>query len=184
MDLRLIASAVRVHSAAASTSPLRTEVTARNEAGFACTHGAFIGAVCSLREADYLTCVFTSSLIVANQPVAIHCVEVPLRRVDDEVVFWPRRVFVLGEQAESVIESALYCRLVSHAGPATPRGVVRYLSPDQVSERPVRLRLGPPRWAAELGFQVIDLILAMLPQGPAVMIGRPPPPAAPKSDHP
>jgi len=48
---------------------------------------------------------------------------------------------------------------------------------------PVRLRLGPPRWAAELGFSVIDLILTRLTQGPAVMIGRPPAPAAPKSGH-
>jgi len=46
-----------------------------------------------------------------------------------------------------------------------------------------RLGLGPPRWAAELGLSVIDLILTKLPQGPAVMIGRPPPPAAPKSGH-
>jgi len=30
---------------------------------------------------------------------------------------------------------------------------------------------------------MITLILARLPQGPAVMIDRPPPPAAPKSDH-
>jgi hypothetical protein len=35
----------------------------------------------------------------------------------------------------------------------------------------------------ELGFWVIGLILAKLNQGPAVMIDRPPPPAAPKSDH-
>jgi transposase len=48
---------------------------------------------------------------------------------------------------------------------------------------PVRLRLRPPRWAAELGFSLTDLILAKLTQGPAVMIGRPPPPAAPKSGH-
>jgi len=31
--------------------------------------------------------------------------------------------------------------------------------------------------------RVIDSILAKLSQGPAVMIDRPPPPAAPKSDH-
>ena len=30
---------------------------------------------------------------------------------------------------------------------------------------------------------MIDLVLAKLTQGLAVMIGRPPPPAAPKSDH-
>ena len=48
---------------------------------------------------------------------------------------------------------------------------------------PVRLRLGPPSRVVELGFWVSDLTLAKLPQGPAVMIDRPPPPAAPKSDH-
>jgi hypothetical protein len=48
---------------------------------------------------------------------------------------------------------------------------------------PVRLRLGPPSGVAELGFSGICLILAKLTQGPAVMIDRPPPPAAPKSDH-
>jgi hypothetical protein len=36
---------------------------------------------------------------------------------------------------------------------------------------------------AELGFSATDLILAKLTQGPAVMIDRPPPPAAPKSGH-
>jgi hypothetical protein len=34
-----------------------------------------------------------------------------------------------------------------------------------------------------LGIWVIDLILAKLTQGPAVMTGRPLPPAAPKSNH-
>jgi hypothetical protein len=37
---------------------------------------------------------------------------------------------------------------------------------------------------AELIFSGINVILAKLTQGPAVMIGRPPPSAAPKSDHP
>jgi hypothetical protein len=36
---------------------------------------------------------------------------------------------------------------------------------------------------AELVFSLTDGILAKLTQGPAVMIGRPPPPAAPKSGH-
>jgi hypothetical protein len=47
------------------------------------------------------------------------------------------------------------------------------------SEAPPRT----PSSMAELGFSEIGLILAMLTQGPAVMIDRPPPPAAPKSDH-
>jgi hypothetical protein len=54
---------------------------------------------------------------------------------------------------------------------------------DQCDYVPVRLRLGPPSGVAELGFSGIDLILAKLTQGPAVMIDRPPPPAAPMSDH-
>jgi hypothetical protein len=52
-----------------------------------------------------------------------------------------------------------------------------------LAQLPERRRLGPPRWAAELDFWLTDLILAKLTQGPAVMIDRPPPPAAPKSDH-
>jgi hypothetical protein len=40
-----------------------------------------------------------------------------------------------------------------------------------------------PSGVVELGFSGIGLILAKLTQGPAVMIDRPPPPAAPKSDH-
>lgn len=34
-----------------------------------------------------------------------------------------------------------------------------------------------------MGFSLTDSILAKLTQGPAVMIGRPQPPAAPKSGH-
>jgi len=44
---------------------------------------------------------------------------------------------------------------------------------------PVRHRLGPPSRVAELGFSRIRLILAKLTLGPAVMIDRPAPPAAP-----
>ena len=54
---------------------------------------------------------------------------------------------------------------------------------DIAPSKPVRLRLGPPRWAAELGFSLTDSILGKLTQGPTVTIDRPPPPAAPKSDH-
>jgi hypothetical protein len=47
----------------------------------------------------------------------------------------------------------------------------------------VRLRLGPPSGVAELRFSEMCLILAKLTQGPAVMIDKPPSPAAPKYDH-
>jgi hypothetical protein len=47
----------------------------------------------------------------------------------------------------------------------------------------VRRRLEPPSSMAELGFSVTDAILGKLTPGPAVMIDRPPPPAAPMSDH-
>ena len=47
----------------------------------------------------------------------------------------------------------------------------------------MRLRLGPPSKVAGPGFPRIRLILATFTQGPVVMIDRPPPPAAPKSDH-
>ena len=73
------------------------------------------------------------------------------------------------------------------------------VSPDDINEvpTPARYHQGRPlryyytseatprtaEWAAELGFSVIDLILTRLTQGPAVMIGRPPAPAAPKSGH-
>ena len=56
---------------------------------------------------------------------------------------------------------------------------------------------GPPSGVAELGSErgtanqdsgaglvVADLMVVRLTQGPAIMIDRPPPPAAPKSDHP
>jgi hypothetical protein len=49
--------------------------------------------------------------------------------------------------------------------------------------QPVRLRLGPPSRVAELAFSLTDRILTRLTPGPAVMIDRPPPPAAPKSGH-
>jgi hypothetical protein len=45
----------------------------------------------------------------------------------------------------------------------------------------MRLRLGPPRWWVRTS--MINLVLAKLPQVPAVMIDRPPPPAAPMSGH-
>lgn len=46
----------------------------------------------------------------------------------------------------------------------------------------MRRRLGPSSRVDELIFSGIDVILAKLTQGPAVMMDRPPP-AAPKSDH-
>jgi hypothetical protein len=46
----------------------------------------------------------------------------------------------------------------------------------------VRHRLGLPSSGAEVGFSVTDVILAKLTHRPAVMIDRPPPPAAPKSE--
>jgi hypothetical protein len=45
-------------------------------------------------------------------------------------------------------------------------------------------REAPPQTAevaADLDFPLTDLHMSVLTQGPAVMIGRPPPPAAPKS---
>jgi hypothetical protein len=47
----------------------------------------------------------------------------------------------------------------------------------------VRRRLGPLSGVAGLGFSEIGLILTTLTLGPAVMIDRSPPFAAPKSDH-
>jgi hypothetical protein len=57
------------------------------------------------------------------------------------------------------------------------------LAREAIDRFPERRRLGPPSTVAELVFSVTNAILGKLTQGPAVMIDRPPPPAAPKSDH-
>src|SRR5205809_3181256 len=48
-------------------------------------------------------------------------------------------------------------------------------------DTPERLRLGPPRHPLTWSFHSPQPNLGKLTQGPAVMIDRPPPPAAPKS---
>ena len=61
---------------------------------------------------------------------------------------------------------------------------LRVLQPERATAPvPDPTREAAPR-TAEAGYvAMIDSILAALTRGPAVMIDRPPPPAAPKSDH-
>jgi hypothetical protein len=75
-----------------------------------------------LGQAEHFVCVVCGAGVVAADAVAVHRVEVPLGRVDDEVVLWPGGVLVAAQQAKASVQFAPNLGAVAHT-PMSPSGL-------------------------------------------------------------